>query len=307
MMSMRLPTCSTTVKPRASSSRFPVGDKVPVTQSSKFPLKPGSAVGGLQPLAELVGIRRPHSVVQRERNHRRARLGLRQRQRSHHGDAGDRALLLVVAAEDLRHVDEEVGLDLVGGRHGGVQVRIPSGRRPEAVQRVHQDQVLAGCVDGVIEIALGEVVRYTHLLQLFLVDDADPRGRLGREDIVERLRQAGRGDHRAGHAADRNHGRRGRPGAEGRCLADLVQLGLQDRIARVGIHLEARRVVALEGSDEQDLLGGALLTRILLVGDGGGDIAEETADTLGNAAQRLARLRDDVLGEDQRLARLILE
>ena len=107
--------------------------------------------------------------------------------------------------------------------------------------------------------------------------------------------------------ADRDHGRRGRPGADGRRLADLVQLGLQHRIARVRIHLEAGRIVALEGSDEQDLLRGALLAGVLLVGDGGRGVAEETADTLGNADQRLARLRDDVLGEDQRLARLILE
>ena len=42
MMSKRLPACSTTLNPRASSSRFPVGDMEPVTQNSKLPLKPGA-------------------------------------------------------------------------------------------------------------------------------------------------------------------------------------------------------------------------------------------------------------------------
>jgi hypothetical protein len=42
MISMRLPTCSTTVKPRPSRSCLARGDKVPVTHSSKLPLNPGT-------------------------------------------------------------------------------------------------------------------------------------------------------------------------------------------------------------------------------------------------------------------------
>ncbi len=100
---------------------------------------------------------------------------------------------------------------------------------------------------------------------------------------------------------------RGRPEAIRPCLADLVELLLQHLVARVRIDVVPAGILALEGADLQQLLRPALLARVQRVRHGRRRVAEEASNALGNATERFSRLRDDVLGEHQRLGGLLLE
>ncbi len=56
-----------------------------------------------------------------------------------HRDGGDRFTGLVVAAQDLRGVHEEVGLDLVLRDEGGVEVPVQPGGAADARKRIDEE------------------------------------------------------------------------------------------------------------------------------------------------------------------------